>query len=812
MVWCVDPIKANSQLCLSVSNFLLALLSGLVAGYIHFHNQAELAPFWASISPFSSLLLGVLIPIGIRLTPASNAFRLIACGLLGGLLAYALAGPEAAERIQQQVSPECHNTPIKGFFLLQDVSLQPDQQNKLIFKNLHTMPCLVENARLQAIYANQSWKIGGTYVLEGDLKAPRGKLQLNGFDVEAYWMSKHISGMIKLQSHPLLTQPADRFNTLQSLKQLRLNTSNWLLQVNGKSPSFGLLLALVTGDQGLLTSEERQLYSETGIAHLVAISGLHITLLALIAGRIFSFLWRQSATCIRFCSPQLIGPLVGLSFALAYAIASGWAVPAQRTIWMIGVLFIYQLAGLSISAWNVWALALLIVLMLDPWAIKDVGCLLSFGAVAILIYAHSSEKLLKTPSFSGLREAVKGQYAITIGLMPITWVVFNQQSLVSPLVNALSIPWMSFISTPTAILGALSRQDWLIYMADYSLQIQNHWLSWFGTLKWASVPVAQPDGWVILLICLGCVILISPRGLFPRWLGVLLVLTTLINTSTPEYGHAIVDVHDVGQGSAITIRTKNHTLLFDTGPASSSGSNSGKRVLQPFFQHLGIRHLDALWISHDDSDHTGGATYLIDSMKIKTLASSVPHQLSILKQVRNHDMTISNCHTMAPWTWDGVLFEPIRVNRKLFSNDNNSSCLLKVSTQGSSILLTGDIQRQVENWLVDNKPDLLISTILVVPHHGSNTSSSRGFIHQVKPQIAIVQSGWKNHFNHPHPEVVSRYLTAGTTLLSTAQLGALQLQIGPDPGISTLYCSRFTLKRYWRLHERGASLQSNCDF
>lgn len=795
-----------------MSKPLLLLLSGFVLGYSYFHSQADLDSFWIWVSPTVLQIITALIALLFLRMPALNTPAQFGLLALSTVLAFGLAASQAAINLDQKVPLDCHQTSIKSEFELQDARLGFEGKSTLIFRHVNNLNCLSENSVVQGFYEASDWKIGHLYTLKGKLKSTRAAHQFEGFDLESYRMAQGIAGLINLQSAPIAHNTPRALNVLASLKQLRLNTTYWLLKTNGKSAHNGLVVALITGDQGLLTTEDRQIFADTGIAHLVAISGLHITLLALVAGRGFGLLWRQSSTLLTYCSPQLVGSLFGITFALAYALASGWAVPAQRTILMLTILYLHKLSGLRVGVWNVWGLALLCVLVSNPWSILDLGCLLSFGAVGVLILAHNSIQFVHQNSLHNIQEAIRGQYAITLGLMPLSWSIFYQQSLISPLANALSIPWMSFVSTPVAIAGALFRQDWLIFLADYSLTIQSHWLDGLAQLEWATIPITPPNGWALIMISLGCLMLILPRGLFPRWLGLVLISPVLISSDKPEHGSVWLEVHDVGQGSAVTIQTSHHTLLFDTGPAFNESASAGRRIIWPFFQSRGISKLDSLWISHDDQDHSGGALFLMQKMKIQEISSSLSGDHPLSRLAAEKGASVKNCHDTVAWSWDGVRFEPISIPSHQFKGDNNHSCLLRITAAHHSILLTGDIESEVERWLIPHKPGQIESSVLFMPHHGSKSSSSREFIQHVSPKIALVQAGWKNQFNHPHPEVVARYATQGVKVYSTAQLGALRLKIGPDSGEIEIDCSRFSLRRYWHLHETSASLQSNCHF
>ncbi|MDX1667992.1 MAG: DNA internalization-related competence protein ComEC/Rec2 [Limnobacter sp.] len=813
--------------------YLFALALGLTGGTISLHLQEALPFEWSPAltrPPVFFLTQATLIAlVGFVVVQAAREgvsnhittdqikhktslrTRLSVLCVTGGLAAYVLGSLTAQNYLSFRVSPNCHTQSIRGEFVLEDVFLKGTQEVALLLRSVGPdSPCLRQGTLLQARAGLHPWQIGAQYQAQGNVRTPRAALQNQGFDVEFYWMSQGIHGHLQLKEQPIRVQAGHGWNLFAHLKQQRLNTIVWLLNQLPDSSSRALLIALITGDQGLLSPTDRQLFADTGIAHLVAISGLHITLLALVMSKAVSGAWRLSPQLVRRVNPFCAGPLIGLLFAAAYAFASGWAPPAQRTVLMLASAFVISLSGHRTSPWLIWLVPLVFLLLVDPFAVYDAGFLLSFGAVGILIFVHHLEHTVGSKPFPALREAIKSQYAVTIGLIPLSVFLFNQYSLVSPLVNALSIPWMSFVSTPLAVLGALARQDWLVNAAHETLAWQQVWLTFFVEWPMATLPMASQNGIVMVGVCLGCLILLLPKGLIPRWLGVLSLLSLIWPVDRPDTGDIWIEAHDVGQGAALTIRTRNHWMVYDTGPAFTESSNSGRRVVWPFHQHLGNRRLDALWLSHDDHDHTGGAAFLLEHMDIEALIAPFQARHALIDAAAKNGTPWANCNNHPSWRWDGVLFEPLPLALPESTKDNNRSCVLKISGRGGSILLTGDIEQTVETSLIQKYGSKLKASVMMVPHHGSKTSSSRAMIQAVQPSIAIVQAGWNNQFNHPHPEVLQRYRLAGAEVFSTAHHGAIHIQIRHRPKPTGVKCSRFSLKRYWHLHETSAFLSNRC--
>ncbi|HEX4855704.1 MAG TPA: DNA internalization-related competence protein ComEC/Rec2, partial [Limnobacter sp.] len=556
--------------------------------------------------------------------------------------------------------------------------------------------------------------------------------------------------------------------------------------------------------------DDREMYSNTGIAHLVAISGLHITLLALVAGKLAARAWRCSSRLCLAAPAPLVGAGVGLLLGIFYGLVAGWGIPAQRTVFMLAALFAGQLRGGLMSSWDSFFLALFLAVMLDNWSVLDAGFLLSFGAVGILIFAHQGHLDFIRRALPVIRKAVKAQYAVTIGLVLPTAILFNQHSVVSPLVNALSIPWMSFVSTPLALLGGLLQQDWAARLSADSLALQRQWLLEFDSFDWAVLPLHSQPYWVYAMAGLGCLVLLLPAGLTNRGIGLLLLGFLAWPPARPESGGFWMTVLDVGQGTAIAIQTSKHLLIYDAGPAFNTRSDSSRRVILPWLRQQGHDRPDVFMLSHDDADHSGGAPMLLSKAPPTLFAASIGAEHRLNQLARKQNTGTANCHTLPAWTWDGVLFQPMGLdispegNRTLLLK-NNQSCVLKISNRHHSLLLTGDIEAASEMQLLAKHGAVALKArVLLAPHHGSKTSSTLAFLNAVGPEHVLIQAGWQNRFGHPHPQVTARYESLGAQWSSTAQHGALRWEFPGGPDSAKVSNALDHRRRYWHLHEKGA--------
>ena len=540
-------------------------------------------------------------------------------------------------------------------------------------------------------------------------------------------------------------------------------------------------------------------FRATGVAHLVSISGLHITMFAWGAALAIGWLWRRSGRlCLALPAPSaaLLG---GVLLATAYSVFSGWGVPAQRTCLMLATVAVLRLSGARWPWPHVWMLACAVVVASDPWALLQPGFWLSFVAVGVLFATDSGAasavatgargtKGLKSHILSNLRE----QWVITVALTPLTLLLFGQVSVVGLVANALAIPWITLVVTPLAMLGVLVPVLWDV--AAGAIGWLMGVLQWLASWPWAAISVAMPPLWAGVAGVLGGVLLVAPLPWTLRVLGLPLVLPVVLwQAPLPPPGQFELLAADIGQGNAVLVRTAHHALLYDAGPRFSLESDAGHRVLVPLLQALHTR-LDTVVLSHRDMDHVGGASAVLAMQPQAVLLSSIEAD-NALQTLRPAE----RCVAGQRWEWDGVAFEvlhPQAADYDAGAKSNAMSCVLRIAAAGQVALLVGDIEQAQEARLVASGAPLK-ANVLLVPHHGSKTSSSAAFLDAVAPQRAVVQSGYRNRFGHPTPPVLARYLERNIAVVDSPHCGAFTWQSWQPQKPQNSACARIQAQRYW---------------
>jgi competence protein ComEC len=541
----------------------------------------------------------------------------------------------------------------------------------------------------------------------------------------------------------------------------------------------------------------------------MSISGLHVTMFAWLAGAAVMAVWRRGGRVLLHLPAQQAARWGGLAAAFGYAVFSGWGVPAQRTVWMLATVTVLQGLGRRWPWPTVLMAAAVAVSALDPWALLQPGFWLSFSAVGLLLAsgAPSMEAGIASATDSperwwrrGLRalgEAASGglrtQVVASVGLAPLTLICFQQISLVGFLANLVAIPLITLVVTPLALLGVAAPGLWSLDARIVQRFCEA--LQWLNTVPGAVWVVPAAPLWAQLAGLLAAALLVMPLPWRLRLLAIPLALPVLMPpVDLPEAGRFELLAADVGQGTAVLVRTRHHLLLFDTGPQYSLDNDAGQRVLLPLLQARGETRIDRLVLSHRDADHVGGAATLIQALPVSDMLSSLEPGHPLLAMVSHG----RRCEEGQSWDWDGVHFEVLHPQasdhgqRKL--KPNALSCVLRVSGTQGSALLTGDIERAQESRLVASGA-LLESDILVVPHHGSRTSSTATFLDAVRPKVAIIQAGYRNRFGHPVAEVLARLESRHVLVHSSASCGAW-LWPGHGTGFEGS-CQRRIGLRYW---------------
>lgn len=647
-------------------------------------------------------------------------------------------------------------------------------------------------------------RAGDRWRLTVRLRRPHGLMNPHGFDHELWLLEQGLraTGSVRPGAELLgraAAYPVERWRqSLRDAIEARVEDRR----------SAGVLAALSLGDQAAIDRADWTLFRQTGVAHLMSISGLHVTMFAWLVGGVIGRVWRlRPAWMLTLPAPQaaLWG---GVLAAFLYAIFAGWGVPAQRTVWMLLTVAVLK----QVSRQWPWPLILLaaawVVCIIDPWALSQAGFWLSFTAVGLLTASGAGSESGVAPADrpllqrlgAALRAAWHTQWVATSGLAPLTLLLFQQVSLVGLVANMVAIPVVTLLITPLALLGAVIPAAWTV--AATLVQLLSEALAVLATPSWAVWQVPVAPLWAQACGLLAGLLWVLPLPWQGRVLSVPLALPFLWpHVPGPPLGRFEVLVADVGQGTAVLVRTQGHVLLYDAGPAYGLDSNAGQRVLLPLLRAQGVSSLDLLMLSHRDTDHVAGAASLIHGLQVRALRSSLEPEHPLLKQSVPH----ARCEAGQQWVWDGVRFEVLHPASAFYDADrkpNTLSCVLRVSTPSQSLLLTGDLEAAQELALVERLGERLRSQVMLVPHHGSKTSSTPAFLEAVAPHTAVVQAGYLNRFGHPVPGVMARYAARGITIITTVDCGAWSWDGGRGQ------CERERRRRYWHAKGQGEDSDS----
>ncbi len=656
---------------------------------------------------------------------------------------------------------------------------------------------------------------GERWQLPLKLKRPHGALNPEGFDAELWLFEQGIGAVGSVRASaptdpqrlgvPRWWRPDER------LADARQRWRDAALLHSADPAVGGVLAALTVGDQAAIDGPGWALFRQTGVAHLMSISGLHITLFAWLASGLVGAAWRRSQRLMTWWPTPFAARWGGVLLATAYALVAGWGVPAQRTVAMltltVGIrqlglrwppLLVCLAAGAAVAAW-------------DPWALLQPGFWLSFVAVALLIASQpgmdqasdDAPAAWRARAGAALRGALRQQVIATLALAPLSLLLFQQISLVGFLANLLAVPWVTLVVTPLALAGLLLPPLW--GLASAALQPLLWVLGGLGTVPWAVWVVPAAPAWAGALGLLGGAVLVLPLPWRARLAGLPMLLPLLWPAvPRPAPGHFELLAADVGQGSAILVRTAHHLLLHDTGPRYATDSDAGQRVLLPLLHARGERRIDMLVLSHRDTDHVGGAPALLAGLPVAELRTGLEpgHPLRQATGPRGEPVPHVDCEAGQRWDWDGVSFEVLHPDAGAWHpglKPNAMSCVVRVrDAAGHSALLTGDIEADGEQALVERLGPALHSDILLVPHHGSQTSSTAAFLVAVQPQQAVIQVGYRSRFGHPHPAVLARYTAAGIPVVRTDHCGAWHW------GDDGAWCTRAVRRRYWHWVEAAS--------
>ena len=763
---------------------IVALSTGFLAGnIIALWLCPELPAPW--LSPVV-LFVGLALMFCPCPTPQISTVRNFLLSLAFGFVCAAYA---AGEQLNERLPASLEGVDVDALIRVASIPIERSSSIRFDAEVLSATTRLPGKVRLRWYTDRQPVQLGDTVAATLRLRQPRGLVNPGGFDYERYLFHKRIGAVGYIRRFQWLRRP-DAYHGLSDRWRARIyQTLNAQAE---KTDNAGPIMALAMGERGAMTQYHWRQLRMTGTSHLFAISGLHVSLVYGFAFFLAGWFWRLTFLPRRLWPAQKFAALVALPCAAAYAWLAGFSVPTQRALLMLGFVVAVFLAGRTLTLSQGIAAAMVIVLCLDPLQTLSVSFWLTFLAcfmIAVCLYVRYPQP----PWQQGLAL----QVWLPVALLPIIFLFFGQGAPLASLANLFAIPYLSFILLPCVLLASAvsawpSLSGFLIAQIDRLFDLfwwLSECLTRFESLYWWH----QPAFWAYPLSLAGAVGLIAAS----HWplkiaaLALMLPLSANVPVNQVASGEFRATFLDVGQALAVVLRTKNRALLYDTGFAYASGFDSGEQIVVPYLHKRMIRQLDALVVSHGDSDHAGGLASVLRHFQPQRRWSGASERFSSLG--------FSPCQRGIAWVWDEVRFEFLHPPAHTSLRGNEASCVLKVSNREHSLLLTGDIERAAEASLLQD-PDALSSSLLLVPHHGSLSSSSHAFIEAVRPHFAIVSSGWRNRFGFPKDEVVRRYRELCAIVINTANTGVLSIHVNRQGRLPEIeWIGRRDQKRLWRL-------------
>ena len=701
----------------------------------------------------------------LRLAGLAVLFAVLTWGHAAGVLDERWPTALAGQKVQlhgEVVGIPRHQAGASRFLLLvKSVDGHPELSGRRVELHWRDRRGQQPDSHRSTVAAGQIWS------LHAAVRPPRTLLNPGGFDSARHAMANRVHGVGWVESGSAM-----RLRDGSGLHHWRGGMS---ARMGASVPAERLpfLQALTVGDTSGLMAEDWAVLRSTGLTHLVAISGFHVTLLGVVAAWLAGAAWRVLpwlGSVLPRSQAQVSAAFLG---AAVYACAAGLELPAVRTVLMVAVVCLARACRRTTTVSQCLSWALLVILIADPLSMLAAGFWLSFAGVAWLAWALGAQPT------SPVRDLWSAQWVATLGLTPLCVFLFGQASLIGPLINLLAIPVWSLLVVPLCVLGLLLESlhagsgEWLWALAGGIF-----WPSWLlfrGISGHAMAEQWLPESGLVAvaLALLGVWMLLQPRGIPGRWFGLVLWLPLLWpRLDRPPEGQLQVDMLDVGQGLAVVLRTRNHALLYDAGPAMPEGFDAGERVVVPALRALGVRQLDTLVISHGDLDHAGGAAAVLSHFPAEDVHGPAGMSTDIEPSHR--------CETGMQWEWDRVQFAYLHPSPFFPYAGNASSCVLQVTVNGRRLLLTGDIGHVIERELLRRNPEALRADVVQVGHHGSQGSSQGAFIRATGARLALVSAGADNRFGHPHPSVVARWQAEGAEVLDTERSGAIGVRIDEE--------------------------------
>lgn len=761
----VMKLNANFQMIAAIHFVALLFLAGNLA----LHGFAQLPPLAAAL-PAAAALAGL----------ASRRAWALAAGAFGaGFLCALLA---AHDRLGAVLAPELEGATLHIAGRVASIPLERGRYSVLDLDVERVTGAggarTPRKVRVKLYGGHEQVRAGDRLQMRARLKRPRGYSNPGAFDY-GKWLFMRGIGATGYARDWQKTGDGSRWSPLVwrqvLLDKLRAHRAAHLDSVAALSLGFSQSLA----------PEHSRVLAATGTRHLFAVSGLHI---GLVFGMFFlalRALWsRLPAACLRW-PPQCAASVAALPFAFGYALLAGFSLPTQRALVMLLCFVFGTLHRRRLTLAQALSASLLAVLLWDPFASLSVSFWMSFTAVAFIVLFVTAS--VRAP---GWRQWVGMQAGLSLAMILPALLFFSRGSVIAPLANLAAVPLVSFLVLPASLLAtafaAFAELPAALLLRGADALFEGFWragawLAAFDGAEWFH----RPPAWALLSAAAGVALLALARARLKPL--ALVFLLPLLNQASPPPAHGDFEAVflDVGQGLSVFIATRRHTLLYDTGPAWPSFS-TGEAVVAPYLKSRGVANLDMLIVSHTDNDHAGGADGVLRHVGARQLLGGEAFDAA--------GRRFEACRDGRQWVWDGVRFEILHPAAPLRRAGNNASCVLKITAGGRSLLLTADIEKAAERKLLND--GRVASEVMLVPHHGSRTSSAPAFIDKVSPRFAVVTSGYRNSFGFPKEDIIQRYRDRGIRVLNTADTGALTLHFSPSSGLHTT-AHRDRTRRYW---------------
>lgn len=702
--------------------------------------------------------------------------------------------------LQEQLPSALEGQDLRVIGRVADIPVQGERNLRFVFnveQAWHGGQRVTIPRRIQlSVYENYSarYQVGDAWEFMVRLKRPHGFYNPGGFDYAGYLFQQRVraTGYVREPAtSPFRVDAEASIPFSYRLNRFRQSLSERIRVLLPDNAFAALITAFANGDDDAIPDQQWQVLNRTGTGHLIAISGMNIGLVAGLVFFLVRALWSLPGVTVLWIPAPQVAAAAALLAALGYAALAGFAIPTQRALVMLAVVlgsvFLHRRSAPSVLL----ALALLAVLLVDPQAVMASGFWLSFAAVAAILYA-----VVGTYA-RGWKERLLAfgyvQWVVAIGLLPVLLFMFAQTSLLGPFANLVAIPVVESIVIPATLLGVVgnfflpdSLATWPFQLAAQAMAFLWPILETLARLEGLQWTQHYPPLWTLICALIGVALLLAPRGFPARWLGVIWCLPLfLVRLPTPAIGEMWFTLLDVGQGLSAVVRTHSHSLVYDTGARLSARFDAGQAVVVPFLRHAGIARVDTLIVSHGDNDHIGGTASLLAAMPVTRVLSSVPERLA----------EAETCIAGESWEWDQVRFRLVHPEADSPFEGNDRSCVLIIESRYGRVLLPGDLAAKAERALVKRVDVPLQAEILVVPHHGSKSSSTAQFLDAVQPRMALLPVGYRNRYRHPHPSVVARYQERGIALEDSAVAGAISVRF--DAQGLQLNRHRDDQRRYW---------------